>query len=83
MVHMCSVYGQGVLVVQQLLRKLKLHMYLRSHDTLVTVVTICFSTQVTSYGGKLTYTVMFRLPQNDEDSSGVIRSDVRLEVGDG
>jgi len=35
---------------------------------------------VTSYGGKLTYTVMFDVPR-DTAAEGVVKVDVRLEVG--
>ena len=35
--------------------------------------------QVTSYGGKLTYTVRFEIPQ-DTAAEGIVKADVRLEV---
>jgi len=35
--------------------------------------------QVTSYGGKLTYTVQFEVPR-DTPAQGLVTADVRLEV---
>ena len=34
---------------------------------------------MTSYGGKLTYTVRFEIPQ-DTAAEGIVKADVRLEV---
>ena len=35
--------------------------------------------QVTSYGGKLVYTIRFQIPRG-RDSEGVVKADVRIEV---
>ena len=39
--------------------------------------------KVTSYGGKLIYTILFQLPRGDSVSAGVIQPDVVLKVSVG